>query len=269
MSRLSTSLAQVLLARSWLPDAIGGQVWFAPHAAHTNVYTPFPCGLDTIPPAYTWEGGTPPEWAPGAYDESKALWAMRSVFNIAQIKFSFMILDIRAKGDELEAASLALQGRWDAKLASVGPGGQLTGEQKAAMSAEYVANANATVAAWWNLSHTLIGRYGEGFCNDCGHGPRHAGYPAWWLTAVNYSRGRTPHAPRNPPSLGVLSRDSALSVGEATSGSSGTKVVTEVKGCVAACGTQGQEHGQEQSYGKRCVDACLALLEQLENPDVT
>ena len=50
------------MARDWLPDAVGGVVWFAPHAAHTNVYTPFPCGLDTIPPAFTWIGATPPEW---------------------------------------------------------------------------------------------------------------------------------------------------------------------------------------------------------------
>ena len=34
---------------------------------------------------------------------------MRAVFSIAQIKFRFMILDIRAKGDALEATSRALQ----------------------------------------------------------------------------------------------------------------------------------------------------------------
>ena len=61
---------------------------------------------------------TGPEWA--SYDRTKALWAHRAVFNLAQLRFSHAIVEIRSKGDVLEATSLELQERWDARLSHVG-----------------------------------------------------------------------------------------------------------------------------------------------------
>ena len=82
--------------------------------------------------------------------------------------------------------SMRTQGRWDARVAPLGAGGRLSVSEHAALTGDYHANANATIESWWQLSHSLIARYGEGFCDNCGHGlPRHVGYPAWWLRAVS------------------------------------------------------------------------------------
>jgi dipeptidase len=56
-SATALQVSLVLEARSWLPDPIGGTLWFAPHAAHTSVYAPFPCGLDELPASYSNASG--------------------------------------------------------------------------------------------------------------------------------------------------------------------------------------------------------------------
>ena len=62
----------VMEARSWLPDPVGGVVWFAPHAAHTSVYAPFPCGMDVLPASFANGSG----W--GTVDRGVAAWANSS-----------------------------------------------------------------------------------------------------------------------------------------------------------------------------------------------
>jgi dipeptidase len=39
-----TIYSYVTQSRSWLPDAIGARLWFAPHQPHTSAYVPFYVG---------------------------------------------------------------------------------------------------------------------------------------------------------------------------------------------------------------------------------
>lgn len=232
-----TLVSFVVVSRTWLPDAIGGVVWFGPHAAHTGVYTPFPCGLDQIPPGYTWDGdSTGPEWS--QFDKTKALWAHRSVFSLAQLRFSHAIDEIRRTGDTLEASSFKLQARWDARLAHVAT---VSEAEHFALTREYLANANATVAAWWSLSERLLEHFGEGYCNagkpECAS--RELGYPTWWLKAVDYKDGKQPHTPYNPPSIVDVSG-------------------THVRDCVNSCKVESGDY-----YVASCVEACLSLESSL------
>ena len=40
------------------------------------------------------------------------------------------------------------------------------------------------VNALWNFGDFLLMAYADGYCNGCGRGPRHLGYPQVWLDAA-------------------------------------------------------------------------------------
>lgn len=106
------------------------------------------------------------------------------------------------------------------------------------------------IAKGWRLSETLLARYGEGFCDSCGHGPRHLGYPAWWLRAVNYSAGRVPHTANQPNSTqaskhgGINRHDRSYM----------RRLVLDVKQCIGNCAGH-----DANTYESNCVDQCLLL----------
>eukprot|EP01064_Diplonema_japonicum_P026521 TRINITY_DN37975_c0_g1_i1.p1 TRINITY_DN37975_c0_g1~~TRINITY_DN37975_c0_g1_i1.p1 ORF type:complete len:558 (+),score=110.93 TRINITY_DN37975_c0_g1_i1:50-1675(+) len=166
-----TIVSYVTQSRSWLPNEIGGVVWFAPHAAHTSCYVPFPVGMDTIPIAYNSSTGT--------LDRTKAFWVHRILLNVAQIKYQYMIVDIKEMQAFSEGNSLSLQKELDATYLKNHDMGQVT--------AAFTQNANNIVKNFSQLSDTLIQHYPDGYCNGCGHGLPHVlGYPAWWLESVGY-----------------------------------------------------------------------------------
>jgi dipeptidase len=112
-----TIVSYVIQLRGWLPSAIGATLWFAPHAAHTSCYVPFPVAMlapnaHPLPVGYTSNGV-------GRVDRGRGAWqASRFVFNIAQLRFDLMILDIRAAQELYENASLALQAGTDMNVSS-------------------------------------------------------------------------------------------------------------------------------------------------------
>jgi len=43
-----TIVSYVLVAREYLPAAVGGVLWLSFHGAHTSFYTPFPVGMAVV-----------------------------------------------------------------------------------------------------------------------------------------------------------------------------------------------------------------------------
>ena len=154
-------------ARSWLPDPIGGTLWFAPHAAHTSVYAPFPCGMDLLPESYA--NGS--EWGP--VNKGIAAWANRAIFGAAQARFNDAIVLIESTRSTLDNASFAMQASTDAAYKAGIMDMQRVGEL-------FRENADAIVASWWVLHDQLIHTSNVD-----------SGYPEWWLQSadVNYING--------------------------------------------------------------------------------
>ena len=156
----------VMEARSWLPDPIGGTLWFAPHAAHTSVYAPFPCGMDILPASYANGSG----WSPS--NNFTAALANRAVFGAVQSRFREAILQLNATRGKLDNGSLALQASTDAAYAA----GTLSMD---AIGALFRQNADSIVSSWWDLHNELMATQNQD-----------SGYPAWWLKSpdVRYTR---------------------------------------------------------------------------------
>ncbi|MDH6311749.1 dipeptidase [Parabacteroides sp. PFB2-10] len=83
--------------RNWLPDAIGGILWFGVDDADMAVFAPLYCGILDSPECYRVGNGDMMN-----FSWTSAFWIHNWVANMAYHKYSFMIEDIRKVQRELE-----------------------------------------------------------------------------------------------------------------------------------------------------------------------
>ncbi|MFC4666121.1 dipeptidase [Falsiporphyromonas endometrii] len=83
--------------RGWLPDKIGGILWFGCDDADMTVFTPMYCGLTEIPECYKEGNGDLL-----TFSWTSAFWIHNWVANMAYNKYNYMIKDIRKIQRELE-----------------------------------------------------------------------------------------------------------------------------------------------------------------------
>ncbi len=83
--------------RNWLPDAIGGILWFGVDDADMAVFTPVYCSVTDAPECYRVGNGDMM-----TFSWTSAFWIHNWVANQAYHKYSFMIKDIRKVQQELE-----------------------------------------------------------------------------------------------------------------------------------------------------------------------
>ena len=92
-----TGFVLVSQMRSWLPNAIGGVMWFGVDDANTNVFLPMYCSLTKVPHSYAKGVGD-------LYNLNweAAFWVNNWVANQAYSRYSLMIPDIRKVQDGIE-----------------------------------------------------------------------------------------------------------------------------------------------------------------------
>ena len=178
ISLIRTSDSHVVQARSWLPDAVGGTLWWGPYAPQGTVYTPWPAGVEALPPHYSLGHQ-------GALDKRTAFWAHRAVSQLAEKHYNAIHAEVKRVVDEREEASLALQAKWDEAWK--------TGHNTAAMTRDFGENAAAVVGVWWQLFDTILFKYADGWLNQPGQlgqpVPAPFNYPDWWLKQGRYPEG--------------------------------------------------------------------------------
>jgi len=94
-----TAFVIVPQMRNWLPDAIGGILWFGVDDADMAVFNPVYCSSLQVPECYRVGNGD-------LYNFSwtSAFWIHNWVANMAYHKYNFMIEDIRKVQDEVEGS---------------------------------------------------------------------------------------------------------------------------------------------------------------------
>ena len=167
-----TTILTMTHSRGWLPDAVGGMLWVAPHAAHTSCFVPFAVGMQEVPAAYSTA-------TTEKLDRTKAWWVHRILLNVASFKYNYTIVPINAAQQKAEATSGALEVEVTKAY--------LANKDIAAVTAAYFKNADSVVATFAALGDTIIHDYADGYCNGCPGGyPHTMGYPTWWMKEVGF-----------------------------------------------------------------------------------
>ena len=107
-----TGWSFVSQSRDWLPDAVGGVLWFGTDDTNTCVYMPFYCSMTEIP-AQLGHGDV------NTFDWNSNFWMNTWVANQAYNRYDLMIPDIRKVQSELETKYQSSRPETEARLAAL------------------------------------------------------------------------------------------------------------------------------------------------------
>lgn len=177
ISLFRCSYSFVAQVRPGMPDPLAAVLWFGEDQPSTTLYMPIYAGTTEIPAPYTM--GKRHE-----FDRDSAWWAWNFVGNWADMKFSYMIQDIKAVQQQLE-------GKYFMELPQVDKTAleyyQKDPKQAVAFINRFVnENLNEGLDAWWNLGWHLVGKYHDGMVISPDGTFKTPGYPTWWLEKVGF-----------------------------------------------------------------------------------
>ena len=97
ISTQQTGFSFVAQCRSWLPNKLGGIIWFGVDDTYSTVYCPMFCGITQVPVCFEEGNGSMAE-----YSETSAFWLFNRVSNFCYMRYDSMIVDVRRVQKELE-----------------------------------------------------------------------------------------------------------------------------------------------------------------------
>jgi dipeptidase len=175
ISTQQTGFSMICQSRKWLPDAVGGVSWYGLDDTWFTCWTPLYCGMDAVPPSYAT--GTLAE-----FSWDSAWWVFQFVSNLANLKYSHMIVDIQAVQSELESGLLTMQPvveKTAKELAKDNPA-----LAKRYLTDYSITNAEMIVDRWRALGEHLLTKYNDGYIKDETGRAQESGYSEEWLRKV-------------------------------------------------------------------------------------
>lgn len=159
-------------SRAHIPDEIGGIYWYGPDNPYTNFFTPFYTSINELPDSYT-------RGALNRFSRESVWWAFNFVANYANLRWNYMIEDIRKVQAEIEDTHFELIDAVDETAMNIL-------KKKPELVSKYltnycVSNAEMGVKKWWELADYLVVKYNDGYIQDEFERPREIGYPEPWL----------------------------------------------------------------------------------------
>jgi dipeptidase len=155
ISTQQTGFSFVAQSRSWLPDPVGGILWFGVDDTYYTVYSPMYCGITSVPETFAVGNGDMM-----TFSDNAAFWVFNQVTNFAYTRTSLLIGDLQNKQKELEDKYLSETINIDktaADLYKKNPSGALK------YLTEYSVKAgNNTVMQWKELYKFLFTKYLDG-----------------------------------------------------------------------------------------------------------
>ncbi|MDR1864651.1 MAG: C69 family dipeptidase [Bacteroidales bacterium] len=182
-------------ARRWLPDVIGGILWFGVDDAATSALTPMYAGVTKIPQCFAAGNGSMIE-----YSETAAFWLVNQVANFAYLRYDLMGEDVCRVMHETEDGYLNDIPRADAEALALYR--KNPGKARKYLTEYSDRQAANTFQRWKDLSRYLLVKYIDGnvkkeqdgkFLPNRYHttatSPSQPGYPEWWLEKIAEDTG--------------------------------------------------------------------------------
>jgi dipeptidase len=179
ISTQQTGFSIVSQSRSWLPDPVGGVLWYGLDDTYTTCYMPLYCCMDSLPKSYTTGSLQEFSW-------DSAWWIFNLASNYACLKYSHMAPEIVAVQQELESTFIELQPSVEktaVELAETDP--EL---MKRYLTDYSITQAEMVMSRWQDLTAHLITKYNDGYVKDEEGEPQNSGYPESWLREVLRAR---------------------------------------------------------------------------------
>lgn len=203
ISTQQSAFTFVAQMRAWLPDAVGGVLWFGNDDANTTPYTPVYCCSADVPACFAEEtaDGVTFSW-------NSAFWLCNWVANMTYPRYSALFPDVEARRDSIEARLLRAQPATEeqaARLFEAGADGC-----RAFLEAYTRRAAEEMMGQWRQLGEYLIVKHNDqtvkpeadgGFARTpygLGAPPLRPGYPEAYRRAIvgqTGTRYATPAAP--------------------------------------------------------------------------
>ena len=171
--------------RSWLPDAIGGILWFGNGKPGETCYTPFYAGISRVAEPYKTCDSR-------MYTRDSAFWAFNFVENWAALNYRDIHADVVAKRETLEKDAFEAIPEADAQALKLHKEDPATA--RAWLTEFCETRANTTFLAWQLFGDRLVARYADGGVNSPVRLNKRVGYPREWLNTTTWPTGPTHYA---------------------------------------------------------------------------
>ncbi len=151
-STQQTGFSFVAQCRGWLPNKVGGIIWFGVDDTYSTCYCPMYCGITRIPKCFAQGNGSMTE-----YSETAAFWLFNRVTNFVYSRYDSMIKDLQKVQSNLEQHFVKDVQRFDEKAKNARP------EEIDELLSDFSnRQAELMMKEWTNLDHFLLVKYMDG-----------------------------------------------------------------------------------------------------------
>ena len=173
ISTYNTCFSFIGQMRSDYPDHVGGVCWFGVDDTYFTCYVPIFAGNTSVPEPFTKGDINKFSW-------DSMWWAFNFVSNFANLKYAYMIEDIRQVQSVLEGEMIRQADSISTALAGMPKDKQV--EKLTAFSNQWGEKVHAE---WIKLGEHLLTKYNDGYVKDENGKINEVGYPDAWMQQIN------------------------------------------------------------------------------------
>lgn len=146
----------VCQSRGWLPDEVGGVLWFGVDDAATSALTPIYTNITETPLCFREDNGSMIEYSP-----TSAFWLFNKVAQFAYLYYDRVAPELRGFIDKYEQENEALLEQQDAKTVAMLEAGNRDGAL-ASMTAFCAERSQYLFDSWKGMENYLLVKYMDG-----------------------------------------------------------------------------------------------------------